>query len=56
MFRELLKRIDEAPGNVSHIEQSFYHDMRTSKDLGFGRRLWINRYGRDGDPDYTPDA
>jgi 2-haloacid dehalogenase len=56
MFHELLKRIDEAPENVTHIAQSFYHDMRTSKDLGFGRRLWINRYGRDGDPDYTPDA
>lgn len=56
MFHELLKRIDEAPGNVTHIAQSFYHDMRTSKDLGFGRRLWINRYGRDGDPNYTPDA
>lgn len=56
MFYELLKRIDEAPRNVTHIAQSFYHDMRTSKDLGFGRRLWINRYGRDGDPDYVPDA
>lgn len=56
MFRELLDRIDETPENVTHIAQSFYHDMRTSKDLGFGRRLWINRYGRGGDPDYTPDA
>jgi len=56
MFHELLRRIDDAPGNVTHIAQSFYHDMRTSKDLGFGRRLWINRYGRDGDPDYVPDA
>jgi len=56
MFRELLDRIDETPENVTHIAQSFYHDMRTSKDLGFGRRLWINRYDRDGDPDYTPDA
>ena len=56
MFHELLKRIGEAPENVTHIAQSFYHDMRTAKDLGFGRRLWINRYSREGDPAYTPDA
>ena len=45
-----------APVDVPHIAQSFYHDMRTSKDLGFGRRIWVNRYGREGDPAYTPDA
>ena len=56
MFRELLDRIDAAPGDVTHIAQSFYHDMRTAKDLGFGRRLWISRFGREGDPAYTPDA
>ena len=56
MFRELLDRIGAAPGDVTHIAQSFYHDMRTAKDLGFGRRLWINRFGREGDPAYTPDA
>lgn len=56
MFRELLKRIGESPENVTHIAQSFYHDMRTAKDLGFGRRLWINRYRREGDSAYTPDA
>ena len=53
MFHELLKRIGEAPENVTHIAQSFYHDMRTAKDLGFGRRLWINRYSREGDPAYA---
>jgi len=56
MFQALLARIDAAPGDVTHIAQSFYHDMRTAKDLGFGRRIWINRYGREGDPAYTPDA
>ncbi len=56
MFHELLKRIGEAPENVTHIAQSFYHDMRTAKDLGFGRRVWINRYSREGDQAYTPDA
>jgi len=56
MFHTLLERIDAAPADVTHIAQSFYHDMRTAKDVGFGRRLWINRYGREGDPAYTPDA
>jgi hypothetical protein len=30
--------------------------MRTAKDLGFGRRVWINRYNRVGDLEYKPDA
>lgn len=56
MFKELLKRIDERAENVTHIAQSFYHDMRATKDLGFGRRFWINRYKRSGDLDYKPDV
>jgi 2-haloacid dehalogenase len=56
MFKELLKRIDERAENVTHIAQSFYHDMRATKDLGFGRRFWINRYNRSGDMDYKPDV
>lgn len=56
MFEELLKRIGAPAPNVTHIAQSFYHDMRTAKDLGFGRRVWINRYNRVGDPEYKPDA
>lgn len=56
MFRALLERIGEDAGNVTHIAQSFYHDMRTSADMGFGCRLWINRYEREGDPAYTPEA
>ena len=56
MFEELLQRIEAPASNVTHIAQSFYHDMRTAKDLGFGRRIWINRYKRVGDPEYKPDA
>ena len=56
MFEELLQRIEAPAPNVTHIAQSFYHDMRTAKDLGFGRRVWINRYNRVGDPEYKPDA
>jgi 2-haloacid dehalogenase len=55
MFMELLNRIDERAKNVTHIAQSFYHDMRATKDLGFGRRIWINRYKRPGDLNYKPD-
>ena len=56
MFHALLARINELADNVTHIAQSFYHDMRTSQELGFGRRIWINRYNRNGDPAYSPDA
>ena len=56
MFNELIKRLNECPKNITHIAQSFYHDMRTAKDLGFGRRIWINRYKKQGDLSYKPDA
>ena len=56
MFNELIHRINESPKDITHIAQSFYHDMRTAKDLGFGRRIWVNRYKKQGDPSYTPDA
>ena len=56
MFNELIQRINESPKDITHIAQSFYHDMRTAKDLGFGRRIWVNRYRKQGDPSYTPDA
>ena len=56
MFEELLQRIEAPAPNVTHIAQSFYHDMRTAKDLGFGRRIWINRYNREGESEYKPDA
>ena len=55
MFNELIQRINESPKNITHIAQSFYHDMRTAKDLGFGRRIWVNRYKKQGNPSYTPD-
>ena len=56
MFEALLKRIEAPAVSVTHIAQSFYHDMRTAKDLGFGRRVWINRYNRAGDQEYQPDS
>ena len=56
MFRTLLERTGAVPADITHIAQSFYHDMRTAKDVGIGRRIWVNRYGRDGDPAYTPDV
>ena len=55
MFEALLARIDTPADQVTHIAQSFYHDIRTAKDMGFGRRIWVNRYGRDGDREYAPD-
>lgn len=56
MFRELLRRIDADPAHVTHVAQGFYHDIRPTRDLGFGRRIWINRYGREPEPGYEADA
>ncbi len=56
MFDALLERVGAPPAAVTHIAQSFYHDMRTAKDVGIGRRIWINRYGREGDLAYVPDV
>lgn len=56
MFHTLFERIGADPKDVTHIAQSFYHDMRVAKDVGVGRRIWINRYGLSGDLAYTPDA
>ena len=55
MFDKLLFRIGAPAANVTHVAQSFYHDIRPAKNKGFGRRIWINRYGREGDAAYTPD-
>ena len=55
MFDKLLSRIGTPAADVTHVAQSFYHDIRPAKDKGFGRRIWINRYGRQGDNAYTPD-
>lgn len=56
MFRELLARIDAPAADVTHIAQGFYHDIKPAKVLGFGRRIWINRFARDGEIGYEPDA
>ena len=55
MFDKLLSRIDANPADVTHIAQSFYHDISPSKDRGFGQRIWINRYQRKVDNANTPD-
>ena len=55
MFETLLSRINEKAANVTHVAQSFYHDIRPAKDKGFRQRIWINRYSREGDPEFAPD-
>ena len=55
MFNALLARINAKPKDVTHIAQSFYHDICPAKDHGFGQRIWINRYKREGDKTYLPD-
>ena len=55
MFDALLARLEIPADQVIHVAQSFYHDIRPSKDAGFGRRIWINRYAKMGDAAYAPD-
>ena len=55
VFGALLARIQTPADQVTHVAQSFYHDIRPSKDAGFGRRIWINRYAKEGDAAYAPD-
>ena len=55
MFRALLARLETPADQVTHVAQSFYHDIRPSKDAGFGCRIWINRYAKESDAAYAPD-
>ena len=55
MFGALLARIQTPADQVTHVAQSFYHDIRPSKNADFGRRIWINRYAKKGDAAYAPD-
>ena len=52
---ETLHRHYETRGiNIKRVGASIV--LRTAKDLGFGRRIWINRYKKQGDLSYKPDA
>ncbi|GAA4622165.1 haloacid dehalogenase type II [Actinoallomurus vinaceus] len=42
------------PSSVIHVAQGWEYDLIPTRDLGLRRRVWINRYGRQGSTDYRP--
>jgi 2-haloacid dehalogenase len=38
---------------ILHVAQGFRYDIVPAHELGWAR-VWINRYGRAGDPHYGP--
>lgn len=52
-FAYALQVIGVAPEDVLHVAQGFDYDIMPTHALGW-RRVWINRYGKQGDPAYGP--
>lgn len=54
-FTYALQRLGCAPEEILHVAQGFEYDIVPAHTLGW-RRVWINRYGKTGDPAYGPYA
>ena len=54
VIKSLQKHYETRGINLKRVGNSIV--LRTAKDLGFGRRIWINRYKKQGDLCYKPDA
>lgn len=52
-FAYALERIGVSREEVLHVAQGFDYDIMPAHALGW-RRVWINRYGKQGDPAYGP--
>jgi 2-haloacid dehalogenase len=53
VFAHALRALDCAPGDLLHVAQGFEYDIVPAHGLGWNR-VWINRYGKTGDPAYGP--
>lgn len=53
IFAHALRTLGCAPGDVLHVAQGFEYDIVPTYRLGWAR-VWINRYGKVGDPAYGP--
>jgi 2-haloacid dehalogenase len=54
-FRYALDEIDCPPERAMHVAQDFWGDMAPAAKMGYGQRVWINRFAKTGDPAYAPD-
>ena len=53
IFDYALRTLGCAPGDLLHVAQGFEYDIVPAHRLGWAR-VWINRYGKAGDPAYGP--
>ncbi len=53
IFAYALQRLGCGPEEVLHVAQGFEYDIVPAHGLGWSR-VWINRYGKTGDPAYGP--
>lgn len=53
IFDYTLRQLGCGPDGVLHVAQGFEYDIVPAKQLGW-ERVWINRYGKVGDPAYGP--
>jgi 2-haloacid dehalogenase len=53
VFAHVLRTLDCGKDDVLHVAQGFDYDIMPTHDLGW-ERVWINRYGKAGDPAYGP--
>ncbi len=53
VFAYALHALGCQPGNIVHVAQGFEYDIVPTHALGW-TRVWINRYGKPGDPAYGP--
>jgi 2-haloacid dehalogenase len=53
IFHHALRELGCRAGDVLHVAQGFRYDIVPAHALGWAR-VWINRYGKPGDPAYGP--
>jgi 2-haloacid dehalogenase len=52
-FAYALRVLGREPAEILHVAQGFEYDIVPAHALGW-QRVWINRYGKTGDPAYGP--
>jgi 2-haloacid dehalogenase len=53
IFAYALREMSAEPADLLHVAQGFEYDIVPAHALGWNR-VWINRYGKTGDPAYGP--
>jgi len=53
IFDYALRALGCESGDILHVAQGFEYDIVPAHALGWSR-VWINRYGKNGDPAYGP--